>query len=212
MKGNPRRRKLYAAVFLAAAAAVMSAFLYIFSVCLRPEIIRVSQAYAKNVVSQVVDDEIKKVMLEEFFSYDKIVIISRDKDGKVTSVSSDATMINRFTNDLGISIGDELDKISYVKRKIPLSSVFGLNIFSGLGPKITMRFVPISVTNADISHTFEEAGINQTIHTVNLTVTVDMEVLIPMASSTLHIDSSMPIAQTLIVGTVPNTYFNKTAK
>ena len=72
-----------------------------------------------------------------------------------------------------------------------------------------MRFVPISVTNADISHTFEEAGINQTIHTVNLTVTVDMEVLIPMASSTLHIDSGMPIAQTLIVGSVPGTYLTR---
>lgn len=148
-------------------------------------------------------------MLEEFFSYDKIVVISRDKDGKVTSVSANSTLINRFTNDLGISIGDELDKISRVKRKIPLSSVFGPDLFSGLGPRITVRFVPISVTNADISHTFEEAGINQTIHTVNLTVTVDMEVLIPMAGSTLHINSGMPIAQTLIVGSVPGTYLTR---
>lgn len=209
MKRKSRRNKLGAIMILSAITAMITAFLYVFSVSLRPAIIRVSQAYAKNVVSQVVDDEVKKVMLEEFFSYDKIVLISRDKDGKVTSVSSNSTLINRFTNDLGISIGDELDKISRVKRKIPLSSVFGLDLLAGIGPSISVRFVPISVTNADISHTFEEAGINQTIHTVNLTVTVDMEVLIPMASSTLHINSGMPIAQTLIVGSVPNTYLTK---
>ena len=209
MKRKPRRHKLGGIIILSAIMAMITAFLYIFSVALRPALIRVSQAYAKNVVSQVIDDEVKKVMLEEFFSYDKIVVISRDKDGKVTSVSANSTLINRFTNDLGISIGDELDKISRVKRKIPLSSVFGTDLFSGLGPRITVRFVPISVTNADISHTFEEAGINQTIHTVNLTVTVDMEVLIPMASSTLHIDSGMPIAQTLIVGSVPGTYLTR---
>ena len=209
MKRKPRRHKLGGIIILSAIMAMITAFLYIFSVSLRPAIIRVSQAYAKNVVSQVIDDEVKKVMLEEFFSYDKIVVISRDKDGKVTSVSANSTLINRFTNDLGISIGDELDKISRVKRKIPLSSVFGPDLFSGLGPRITVRFVPISVTNADISHTFEEAGINQTIHTVNLTVTVDMEVLIPMAGSTLHINSGMPIAQTLIVGSVPGTYLTR---
>ncbi len=209
MKRKPRRHKLGGIIILSAIMAMITAFLYIFSVSLRPALIRVSQAYAKNVVSQVIDDEVKKVMLEEFFSYDKIVVISRDKDGKVTSVSANSTLINRFTNDLGISIGDELDKISHVKRKIPLSSVFGTDLFSGLGPRITVRFVPISVTNADISHTFEEAGINQTIHTVNLTVTVDMEVLIPMAGSTLHINSGMPIAQTLIVGSVPGTYLTR---
>lgn len=209
MKRKPRRHKLGGIIILSAIMAMITAFLYIFSVSLRPAIIRVSQAYAKNVVSQVIDDEVKKVMLEEFFSYDKIVVISRDKDGKVTSVSTNSTLINRFTNDLGISIGDELDKISRVKRKIPLSSVFGPDLFSGLGPRITVRFVPISVTNADISHTFEEAGINQTIHTVNLTVTVDIEVLIPMAGSTLHINSGMPIAQTLIVGSVPGTYLTR---
>lgn len=209
MKRKPRRHKLGGIIILSAIMAMITAFLYVFSVSLRPALIRVSQAYAKNVVSQVIDDEVKKVMLEEFFSYDKIVVISRDKDGKVTSVSANSTLINRFTNDLGISIGDELDKISRVKRKIPLSSVFGTDLFSGLGPRITVRFVPISVTNADISHTFEEAGINQTIHTVNLTVTVDMEVLIPMAGSTLHINSGMPIAQTLIVGSVPGTYLTR---
>lgn len=209
MKRKPRRHKFGGIIILSAIMAMITAFLYVFSVSLRPALIRVSQAYAKNVVSQVIDDEVKKVMLEEFFSYDKIVVISRDKDGKVTSVSANSTLINRFTNDLGISIGDELDKISRVKRKIPLSSVFGPDLFSGLGPRITVRFVPISVTNADISHTFEEAGINQTIHTVNLTVTVDMEVLIPMAGSTLHINSGMPIAQTLIVGSVPGTYLTR---
>ena len=125
MKRKPRRHKLGGIIILSAIMAMITAFLYIFSVALRPALIRVSQAYAKNVVSQVIDDEVKKVMLEEFFSYDKIVVISRDKDGNVTSVSANSTLINRFTNDLGISIGDELDKISRVKRKIPLSSVSG---------------------------------------------------------------------------------------
>ena len=187
--------------------AVLS--LYLFSKYLRPRVIVLTQSYAKNEISQVLDDEIKKVMLEEFFSYDKIVNISRDSENRVNSVSSDATLINRFTNDLGINIGDELDKRSQIIHRIPLTNLIGLDLFAGMGPTIPIRFHPLSVTNADISHVFEEAGINQTIHTINLTVSVDMEIVVPMAHSSIRAQSTMPIAQTLIVGTVPEAYLDR---
>lgn len=187
--------------------AVLS--LYLFSKYLRPRVIVLTQSYARNEISQVLDDEIKKVMLEEFFSYDKIVNISRDSENRVNSVSSDATLINRFTNDLGINIGDELDKRSQIIHRIPLTNLIGLDLFAGMGPTIPIRFHPLSVTNADISHVFEEAGINQTIHTINLTVSVDMEIVVPMAHSSIRAQSTMPIAQTLIVGTVPEAYLDR---
>ena len=187
--------------------AVLS--LYLFSKYLRPRVIVLTQSYAKNEISQVLDDEIKKVMLEEFFRYDKIVNISRDSENRVNSVSSDSTLINRFTNDLGINIGDELDKRSQITHRIPLTNLIGLDLFAGMGPTIPIRFHPLSVTNADISHVFEEAGINQTIHTINLTVSVDMEIVVPMAHSSIRAQSTMPIAQTLIVGTVPEAYLDR---
>lgn len=183
--------------------------LYSFSIWVRPKIILLTQSYAKNEISQTIDVEVKKVMLEEFFSYDKIVTITRDSENRVNSVSSDTTLINRFTNDLGIAIGDELDKKSQIKHKIPISNLFGIELFAGLGPSIPVRFYPVSVTNADITHSFEEAGINQTIHTINLTVSVDMAIMVPLAQSVVKTTSTMPIAQTLIVGTVPDAYIKR---
>ncbi len=183
--------------------------LYLFSKHIRPRIIVLTQSYAKNEISQVLDDEVKKVMLEEFFSYDKIVNISRDSENRVNSVSSNATLINRFTNDLGIYVGDELDRRSQITHRIPITNLIGFDLFAGIGPTVPIRFHPISVTNADITHTFEEAGINQTLHTINLTVSVDMAIVVPMAHSTIRAESTMPIAQTLIVGTVPEAYLNR---
>lgn len=168
-----------------------------------------SRMAPRRLAATSLDDEVKKVMLEEFFSYDKIVNISRDSENRVNSVSSDATLINRFTNDLGISVGDELDKRSQITHKIPITNLIGLDLFAGMGPSIPIRFYPISVTNADITHTFEEAGINQTLHTINLTVSVDMAIVVPMAHSSIRAESTMPIAQTLIVGTVPEAYLNR---
>ena len=182
---------------------------YLFNVKMRPSIVKITQSYAKNEILQAVDVEVRRVMLEEFFSYDEIVVIERDNQGRVTSVSSNTTKINKFTNDLGLEIGNILDELSLVENKIHLSNLLGVDILAGTGPKIPIRFQPLSITNADISHSFEEAGINQTLHTINLIVSVEMEILLPLAHSSFTIESAMPIAQTLIVGTVPEAYLNR---
>lgn len=184
-------------------------FFFIFTVHLRPRILSVSQRFVENEVSMIVDEEIKSLMLEEFLSYDKITLIDRDSEGKINSVSINSVLINNFANELDIKIGDRIDNTEIIENKIYLTSLVGSDILSGIGPKIPIRFQPVSVTNADITHTFEEAGINQTIHSIILTVSVDVEILLPFAHSVITVDSQMPIAQTLIIGTVPKTYFNK---
>ncbi len=182
---------------------------YLFSKYLRPTIISVSQKTAENEVSRIIDEEVKRLMLEEFLTYDKITVISRDKNGSVTSVSANSVLINNFANELDICIGNRIDSTDTMKTEIYLSSLLGMDLLSGLGPKIPLRFQPISVTHADISHKFEQSGINQTLHTIELSICIDIEILLPMASSTITVVSAMPIAQTLIVGTVPKGYLNK---
>ncbi len=176
---------------------------------LRPRIIRISQRFAENEVSNIIDDETKKLMLEEFLSYDKIATITRDSSGRVTSVSANSVLINNFANDLDIAIGDRIENRDLIKNRIYLSSLFGVDFLSGMGPKVPIRFQPVSVTHADVYHTFEEAGINQTIHTIHLGVTVEIEILMPFAYSRIDVTSDMPISQTLIVGTVPEAYFKR---
>ena len=189
---------------------VLSIFsVYLFSKHLRPTIIAVSQKTAENEVSRIIDEEIKRLMLEEFLTYDKITIISRDSGGNVTSVSANSVLINNFANELDICIGNRIDSTDTMKTDIYLSSLLGIDLLSGIGPKIPLRFQPISVTHADISHKFEQSGINQTLHTIELSICIDIEILLPLANSTITVLSAMPIAQTLIVGTVPKGYLNK---
>ena len=182
---------------------------YVFTKFIRPRMISVSQRFTENEVLNVIDDETKKLMLNEFLSYDKLTIINRDASGKVTSVITNSTLINKFANDLDIAIGDRIENKDLFENKIYLSALLGIDFLSGMGPKVPIKFQQVSVTNATVHHSFEEAGINQTIHTVNLCVDVEIEILLPFAYSRIMVESDMPIAQTLIVGTVPNAYLNR---
>lgn len=210
MKSTKRRsfKKAFGMVLIAAGLTVIIG-LTLFSKFLRPRIVTISQSFAENEVSMVIDREIQRLMLEEFLSYDKIAIINRDSAGRVTSVSANSVLINNFANDLDIKIGDIIDDTDRIEKGVYLSGLLGADLFAGIGPKIPIRFQQVSVTHADIAHTFEEAGINQTLHTITLLISVDIQILLPMAHSTITVKSEMPIAQTLIVGMVPDAYFNK---
>ena len=210
MKSTKRRsfKKAFGMVLITAGLTVIIS-LTLFTKFLRPRIISVSQSFAENEVSMVIDREIQRLMLEEFLSYDKIAIINRDSAGRVTSVSANSVLINNFANDLDIKIGGIIDDADRIEKGVYLSGLLGADLFAGIGPKIPIRFQPVSVTHADITHTFDEAGINQTLHTITLLISVDVEILLPMAHSTINVKSEMPIAQTLIVGMVPDAYFNK---
>ena len=204
-----KRFKRMLALILIVSGILLFLLVFVFSKYLRPRILSISQSFAENEVSMIIDREIKNLMLEEFLSYDKITIINRDSSGRVTSISANSVLINNFANELDIKIGDEIESRNLIENKVYLSGLIGSELFSGIGPKIPIRFQPVSITHVDVTHSFEEAGINQTIHTITLSVSVDIEILLPLAHSFITVKSEMPVAQTLIVGTVPQAYFNK---
>lgn len=204
-----KKLKKFIALILIASGIMGLASIYAYAKYLRPKIITISQKFVENEVSNIVDQEVKNLMLEEFLSYDKITIISRDASGKVTSISTNSVLINNFANELDMKIGDVIQESERFENRVYLSSLVGFDLFAGIGPKVPIRFEQISITHADITHTFEETAINQTLHTINLSVSIDIEILLPFAYSSMTVESQMPIAQTLIVGSVPDAYFNK---
>lgn len=203
------RLKRLIALILIVSGVLCLVSMYAYTKYLRPKIITISQKFVENEVSNMIDREVKNLMLEEFLSYDKITIISRDANGKVTSVSTNSVLINNFANELDIKIGDLIEENELFENRVYLSSLMGFDLFAGIGPKVPIRFEPISITHADIMHTFEETAINQTLHTIILSISIDIEILLPFAYSSITVESQMPIAQTLIVGSVPDAYFNK---
>ena len=50
-----------------------------------------------------------------------------------------------------------------------------------------------------------DAGINQTRHQILLDVTVAVEILLPGSTLNTEIGAQIPVAETVIVGTVPDT-------
>ena len=60
----------------------------------------------------------------------------------------------------------------------------------------------------EFSNSIVTAGINQTKHQINLNVIVDIDILIPWGTESAQVVTEVLIADTGVVGKVPDTYLN----
>ena len=59
---------------------------------------------------------------------------------------------------------------------------------------------------ANFVSSFSQAGINQTLHRLNMEVSIDVAVLVLGETSSFTMSSQVVVAETIIVGQVPQTY------
>jgi len=180
----------------------------LFEIKLRPIIKSVSEAKAKNVAITVINDVVNEKLSESKITYNDLVVFQKGKSEQITAVSLNIVKINQIKAVLASSISDRMSKVDELKTKIPLGTLLNQGLFSGVGPKIPIKLVPLGYAKIDIKNSFSAAGINQTKHEIHLEVIATVNILLPFSSSTTQIETELPIAQTIIVGTVPETYTN----
>ena len=91
---------------------------------------------------------------------------------------------------------------------IPIGSFLMPEVFSGRGPCIPVQILSIRNSDASFTSSFSEAGINQTLQQMNLIVCVDVSVLVLGKTNYFSVSSQVVVAETIIVGQVPNTYLD----
>ncbi len=173
---------------------------------IRPVITSVAVANAQNTAVKAVNKVIDEAMSEYDITYSDLTSIQTDTNGRITAVSLNSVTINRLKADMSVRIQERMSKLTDIKVRVPLGTFTGNSLFSGAGPRVTVRLVPVGYSNTQIKSEFASAGINQTKHNITLEVTTRMSVLMPFASSSTEVTSQVAIAETIIVGTVPETY------
>lgn len=135
-----------------------------------------------------------------------IVSLQRDAAGAVTAAQTDAALADRLKTGITEEILQAFAADSLQQAQIPLGTLTGSIWLNGRGPRIPLRIVPSRMVEVNLSSRFVDAGINQTLHQLLLTVEADAEAILPGLCSTTHISSSFLLAETVIVGSVPQAY------
>ena len=91
---------------------------------------------------------------------------------------------------------------------MPFGSFTGINLLSGRGPGIEIRISSIGNVETDLRSEFTAQGINQTLHRIYLQVKCQVSILTPFEDITRDITNQVLIMENVIVGTIPDTYYN----
>lgn len=159
-----------------------------------------------NTTSDLTNDAIARQIADGNIAYDRIVFFEKNLDGQITALKTNMSEINRLKTDVLKMINDEILALDNSDIGIPIGSLFLPEVFSGKGPTIPVRILSIRNSDANFVSTFSQAGINQTLHRLNMEVSIDVAVLVLGETSSFTMSSQVVVAETIIVGQVPQTY------
>lgn len=171
-----------------------------------------AQAQVINATSDLINDAIDRQIEVGDIQYDRIVYFEKDLNGGITALKTNMSEVNRLkTNTLNI-INDEILALDQSDIGIPIGSVFLPEFFSGQGTTLPVRILAIRNSDAYFDSNFTQAGINQTLHKLNMHVIVDVSVLILGQSASFTVSSEVVVAETILIGDVPDTFLQTGGK
>ena len=162
---------------------------------------------ATDLITATINDKINEKMSEGQYSYDYFVTLQKDNTGKITAISANMARINTLSSEIlqdviAATNSGELDE------NIPLGDLLGSNLLLGRGPKIPVKITMLTSSYSDFRNELADAGINQVKHQIILEVRVQIDVFMPWEVMSTEVVSEVLIAETVLVGEVPDSYFN----
>ena len=166
-----------------------------------------AQIQVTNATSDLINDAIDAQMVNGNIQYDRIVYFEKDLDGRITALKTNMSEVNRLKTAILNLINDEILAMDTSELGIPAGDFIFPEIFSGKGPSIPIRILSIRNSDASFHSAFSEAGINQTLQQLNMNIQVDVAVLVLGQTSNFTVSSQVVVAETIIVGQVPEMFF-----
>lgn len=197
-----RRLRRVLILLLIAAIAILILFRWKFNQPVR----ELAQAQVINATSDLINDAIDRQIEAGDIQYDRIVYFEKDLDGGITALKTNMSEVNRLkTNTLNI-INDEILALDQSDIGVPIGSIFLPEFFSGRGMTIPVQIIAIRNSDGYFESHFTQAGINQTLHRLNMCVLVDVSILVLGRSASFTVSSEVVVAETVIIGDVPDTF------
>ena len=204
-KRSKSKRKKYGFRFIVVGIILLTSF-FLLDSQLRPIVNQMAGYQAKEYATTVVNQAVSKQLEEDPESFENLSKMERLEDGTISSIQANIPNLTQIQTNVIHTITQILSEIGTTQVNIPLGNLTGMLIFSGKGPNISIQLLPQGTVHTQLTSQFEDAGINQTIHRIVLTVKIEMLALFPCYSSEVNASIDYILSENIIVGKVPQYY------
>lgn len=161
---------------------------------------------AKSEATIITNEETTKII--EKYNYDTFFTIQKDEKGSIQMINANVLKINQVTSDIAVSIQKALDNNEKNKIYIYSGAITGIRFLSGAGPRIPLKIASVGNIDTDLKSEFISQGVNQTLHRVYLDIKANVSILSSFKTIESSIQNQVLIAEHVIIGEIPSTYYN----
>ncbi len=196
---HPKIIMVIIAIFL-----LFNSILYFFEKNIIPAVLSIGEEKLRREATTIINETALDIYSKDF-NYNDMIITEKDNEGNITLLRADTIKLNYLSSRLVLASNDRIDQLEEMGLKVPLGYMTKNLVFYNLGPDISIKMTQIGNITSSYDSVFESAGINQTRHKIYLNVSMKMKIIVPLNSREVEIASEIPIAETIIVGKIPNT-------
>ena len=163
---------------------------------------------AEDIVVGTINEAVIDILRSGDYGYDYFVTQDKDQAGNIVSLDTNMSRVNAFSSQLLYEVA-KLDREA-IPIHIPMGNLVGSSLLLSKGPNLEIEMIMLTSAHIEFQSQMQAAGINQTEHRLVLRVVVDIDVLVPWGRISSQVVREVIIAETVIVGNVPNMYVNTT--
>lgn len=204
LPNTARRRKIALAV-----TAGLLCLLLAMALFLRHLSCEMAMSEAIDAVTLAVNDSVARVFEEHQYTYDYFVTLEKNDAGSITAITTNTARINlvsaEILREMVRNAGNQT-----LELRIPLGNLLGSSLLLGKGPAVPVQIVMLTSSFVQLDDSLSATGINQSRHAITLEADVNLDILIPWATVSTTVETDILIAETVILGAVPETYISVT--
>ena len=203
-----RKRILYARKLTDITIIITIAFIVVVIVCkaIGPVFDTLCKDEAKGLATLITNKEATSVMGK--YNYTDLFSIEKDEHGNILMIKSNIFPINEIISSIPIKIQEDINNQGRDNIKIALGTFTGIKLLAGRGPNVNVRITSVGNVETDLKSEFYSQGINQTLHRVYLQINCEINILTPFKNMQEKITNQVLIAENVIVGQIPSSYYN----
>jgi sporulation protein YunB len=174
---------------------------------LKASILEIARTQAELETVELINQSVNDNIVAKV-DYRDIMYVHKDDKGNIVMLQANTVILNQIIANTINEVITSTRKLQSNTISIALGQVTGSIFLAAYGPRIKVRVIPARQVNVEIENKFEQAGINQTRHLIYLKINTSIKIAVPLVDKDLDVTTTVPLADTIIVGAVPQTYVN----
>ncbi len=197
--GRRSKRLIWFGVLLAGIAVLLD-------IQMRPTITAMASYQTNITVTDIINRAAHEIFQDDSYEYSDFVTLTLNDEGNISSIETNTNKVNSVQTELTQKIVEALIQPGRGSIGIPLGTLLGFHLLSGRGPTVEIKIIPVGNVKAVTKSVFSSAGINQTLHQITVEVDATAMAIIPGYSTEVSVHTEYILAETMVVGTVPDSY------